>query len=283
MDWFKQPSFARDRFPQGYPFFVLAGPDVIEDEVYPGQTLRIALQLKDICRQQGIPLAFKVSYDKANRTALGSFRGPGLRAARPLFRELRARLDIPLLSDVHRFEEIEPAAELLDILQIPAFLSRQTDFLVEVARTGRIVNWKKGQFIAPHDVGHALDKMTAEGNERIILTERGYSFGYHNLVVDPRSLAMMTSLGFPVVIDATHSVQLPSGGGGKSAGERQFVSVMARAGIAAGAHGVFMETHPTPDEALCDGPNMIPLAELSPLLECLREIRRLLQPDPTAR
>lgn len=259
------------------PFFVLAGPDVIEDSVRPGQTLEFARRLKAICEPLGVPFAFKVSYDKANRTGVDSFRGPGLAASMDLFREIRKEVGVPLLSDVHRFEEIEPAAEVLDILQVPAFLSRQTDLVVEIARTGRIVNWKKGQFIGPRDVEHALAKMTSTGNERIIVTERGYMFGYNNMVVDMRGFPIMKEFGFPVVIDATHSIQLPSGGGGKSAGERQFVGTIAQAAVAAGADGAFMETHADPDIALCDGPNMIPMDEIGALLARLKAIHALVR------
>lgn len=256
------------------PLFLLAGPDVIEDEVRPGQTLAFAKRLQAICEPLGIPFAFKVSYDKANRTSSEGFRGPGLQGALEIFREIKRETGVMLLSDVHRFEEIEPAAEVLDILQVPAFLSRQTDFLVEIARTGKIVNWKKGQFIAPRDVAHALNKMTATGNERILITERGFTFGYNNLVVDMRAFPIMAEFGFPVVIDATHSIQLPSGGGGKSAGEREFVAPIARAAVAAGASGVFMETHEDPEIALCDGPNMIPMDQVPALLRQLQAIHR---------
>jgi 2-dehydro-3-deoxyphosphooctonate aldolase (KDO 8-P synthase) len=184
---------------------------------------------------------------------------------------------VPLLSDVHRFEEIEPAAEVLDILQVPAFLSRQTDLVVEIARTGRIVNWKKGQFVAPRDVEHALNKMVSTGNERIIVTERGYMFGYNNMVVDMRGFPIMKQFGYPVVIDATHSIQLPSGAGGKSSGERQFVAPIAQAAVAAGADGAFMETHADPEIALCDGPNMIPMAQVGALLKRLKTIHALVR------
>ncbi len=259
------------------PLFLLAGPDVIEDEVRPGQTLAFARRLKEICGELDIPFAFKVSYDKANRTSLGGFRGPGLAGAMEIFRAIKQEVGVPLLSDVHRFEEIEPAADLLDILQIPAFLSRQTDFLVEVARTGKIVNWKKGQFISARDVEHAIGKMTAGGNERIIITERGYSFGYNNLMVDMRGFHIMKQFGYPVVIDATHSIQLPSGGAGQSAGEREFVAPIAQAAVAAGADGVFMETHEDPDIALCDGPNMIPMDQVSALMQRLKQIHRIVR------
>ena len=259
------------------PFFALVGPDVIEDSVRPGQTIEFARRLKEICGELGIPFAFKVSYDKANRTGLDSFRGPGLEGAMELFREIRREVGVPLLSDVHRFEEIEPAAEVLDIIQIPAFLSRQTDLLVEVARTGCIVNWKKGQFIAPKDAEHAINKMVSTGNEKLIITERGYMFGYNNMVVDMRAFPIMEGFGYPVVMDATHSVQLPSGGGGKSAGERQFVATLAQAAVAAGANGCFMETHADPDIALCDGPNMIPMDEIGTLLKRLKAIHALVR------
>jgi len=270
---FTEKSFYNKTF----PLFVLAGPDVIEDSVRPGQTLEFAKRLKEMTDRLGIPFAFKVSYDKANRTSLDGFRGPGLEGAMDLFRQIRDEVGVPLLSDVHRFEEIEPAAEVLDILQIPAFLSRQTDFLVEVARTGKIVNWKKGQFIAPRDVEHAISKMTSVGNERIIITERGYMFGYNNMVVDMRGFQMMKQFGYPVVMDATHSVQLPSGGGGKSAGEREFVPVLAQSAVAAGADGVFMETHADPEIALCDGPNMIPLDQVPDLLSKLKAIQGIVR------
>ena len=261
------------------PFFALVGPDVIEDSVRPGQTLEFAQRLKAICAEVGVPFAFKVSYDKANRTGVDSFRGPGLAGAMELFREIRRVVGVPLLSDVHRFEEIEPAAEVLDILQVPAFLSRQTDLVVEIARTGRIVNWKKGQFVAPRDVEHALNKMVSTGNERIIVTERGYMFGYNNMVVDMRGFPIMKQFGYPVVIDATHSIQLPSGAGGKSSGERQFVAPIAQASVAAGADGVFMETHADPSIALCDGPNMIPMDRIGALLARLKAIHALVREE----
>ena len=259
------------------PLFLLAGPDVIEDSVRPGQTLDFAKKLKTICESIDMPLAFKVSFDKANRTGLDSFRGPGLADAMELFREIKKVTGLPVLSDVHRFEEIEPAAEVLDIIQIPAFLSRQTDFLIEVARTGRIVNWKKGQFISARDVDHAINKMVSTGNERLIITERGYMFGYNNMVVDMRGFPIMKEFGFPVVIDATHSIQLPSGGGGKSGGEREFVATIAQSAIAAGADGVFMETHENPEIALCDGPNMIPMDQIGSLMAKLQKIHAIVQ------
>ncbi|MDH4224394.1 MAG: 3-deoxy-8-phosphooctulonate synthase [Deltaproteobacteria bacterium] len=270
-DIFSLKSF----YKQTLPLFVLAGPDVIEDSVRPGQTLAFARRLKQITDQAGVPFAFKVSFDKANRTSREGFRGPGLAGALDLFRQIKQETGVALLSDVHRFEEIGPAAEVLDILQIPAFLSRQTDMLVEVAKTGRIVNWKKGQFISPRDAEHAVNKMAETGNERLILTERGTTFGYNNLVVDMRAFPIMAQYGYPTVIDATHSIQLPSGGGGKSAGERQYVATMARAAVAAGAAGVFMETHEDPEIALCDGPNMIYMDQVAALLAQLKAIHQI--------
>ena len=260
---------------QKLPLFVLAGPDVIEDSVRPGQTLDFAKKLKIIFEQAGIPFCFKVSFDKANRTSAEGFRGPGLKDAMDLFKQIKAETGVPILPDVHRFEEIEPAAEVLDILQIPAFLSRQTDMLVEVARTGKIVNWKKGQFIAPRDAEHAINKMVSAGNERLIITERGYMFGYNNMVVDMRGIPIMKGFGYPVVIDATHSIQLPSGGGGKSGGEREYVATIARSAVAAGADGVFMETHENPEIALCDGPNMIPMSEVGALSAQLKALHKI--------
>jgi 2-dehydro-3-deoxyphosphooctonate aldolase (KDO 8-P synthase) len=271
---FQLKSFYR----QNLPLFALLGPDVIEDEIRPGQTLRFAHEVKRICEEVGIPFAFKVSYDKANRTSAKSFRGPGLNHAMDLFRQIRAEVQIPLLSDVHRFEEIEPAAEVLDILQVPAFLSRQTDFVVEIARTGRIVNWKKGQFIGARDVDNVINKIVGSGNnERLLITERGYTFGYNNLVVDMRGFPIMKDFGYPVVIDATHSIQLPSAGGDKSGGEREFVATIAQAAMGAGADGVFMETHENPEIALCDGPNMIPMADTARLLKRLKSIHALVR------
>ena len=259
------------------PLFALAGPDVIEDAVRPGQTLEFARRLKKIGEATGVPLAFKVSYDKANRMGLDSFRGPGLAEAMEIFREIKRETGLPLLSDVHRFEEIEPAAEVLDIIQIPAFLSRQTDLLVEVARTGKIVNWKKGQFIGPRHAEQAPSRRPATGHERSIMNEGGLTFGYTNMVVDMRGFPIMNSFGFPVVIDATHAIQLPSGAGGKSGGEREYVATIAQAAVAAGADGVFLETHGDPDIALCDGPNMIPLDQMGGLLARLKAIHGIVR------
>jgi 2-dehydro-3-deoxyphosphooctonate aldolase (KDO 8-P synthase) len=251
---------------------LIAGPCVIEGWE---QTYGAAKALKKIAAAASIPLIFKASYDKANRTSLSSFRGPGLKRGLEILAEIRRSLDLPVLSDVHRFEEIGPAAEVLDVLQVPAFLCRQTDFVLEVARAGRPVNVKKGQFLAPGDVARIIEKITSTGNNNLLITERGATFGYHNLVVDMRSLVILREMGFPVVFDATHSVQLPGGAGSASGGERQFVAPLARAAAAAGIDALFLEVHRQPDRALCDGPNSLPLAGLARLLKAVRGIDRL--------
>jgi 2-dehydro-3-deoxyphosphooctonate aldolase (KDO 8-P synthase) len=253
----------------GMPLVLIAGPCVIEGE---RETLACAARIKEIAATAGVPFIFKASYDKANRTSLGSYRGPGLTAGLAILRTIRARLDMPVLSDVHRFEEIGPAAEVLDILQIPAFLCRQTDFITEVARTGRAVNIKKGQFLAPHDILPVLEKASSTGNHNILITERGASFGYNNLVVDMRGLVIMRDTGYPVVFDATHSVQLPGGRGSASGGDRRFVAPLARAAAATGIDALFLEVHENPDAALCDGPNSVALADLPELLDIVLKI-----------
>jgi 2-dehydro-3-deoxyphosphooctonate aldolase (KDO 8-P synthase) len=254
------------------PVVLIAGPCVIEGWK---QTYGAAKALKKIAAAASIPLIFKASYDKANRTSLDSFRGPGLKRGLEILADIRRSLDLPVLSDVHRFEEIGPAAGVLDVLQIPAFLCRQTDFVVEVARTGKPVNVKKGQFLAPADVARIIDKVTSTGNRSLLITERGTTFGYNNLVVDMRSLVILRGLGFPVIFDATHSVQLPGGAGSASGGERQFVAPLARAAAAAGIDALFLEVHRQPDTALCDGPNSLPLAGLGRLLKTVSRIDRL--------
>ncbi len=251
------------------PFALIAGPCVIESE---RSTLESAERLKKITADLGIPFIFKSSYDKANRSSVKSFRGPGLTEGLRVLSRVKKELDLPLLSDVHRFEEIKPAAEVLDVIQVPAFLSRQTDLITEVARTGRVVNIKKGQFLAPWDIRNAVEKAESAGNRNILITERGVSFGYNNLVVDMRSLPVMRGYGYPVVFDATHSVQLPGAGGTASSGDRQFVSPLTRAAVAAGVDALFMEVHACPDKALCDGPNMLSLDELPSLLRQAQEI-----------
>lgn len=251
------------------PIVLIAGPCVIEGWK---QTCTVAQKLKKIAAAAEMPFIFKTSYDKANRTSLTSFRGPGYEQGLEILARIRRQLDIPVLSDVHRFEEIEAAAEVLDVLQIPAFLCRQTDFIIEVARTGKAVNIKKGQFLAPDDVGFIIEKVTSTGNRRLLITERGATFGYHNLVVDMRSLVIMRQFGFPVVFDATHSVQLPGAGGGASGGERLFVAPLARAAAAVGVDALFLEVHEQPDTALCDGPNSLRLAQVPRLLQVIKQI-----------
>jgi len=256
------------------PLVLIAGPCVIESE---SATLETAERLKKITADLGVPFIFKSSYDKANRSSLRSYRGPGLREGLKVLARVKHELDLPLLSDIHRFEEIAPAAEVLDVIQIPAFLSRQTDLLVEVAKTGRVVNIKKGQFLAPWDIKNAIEKAESTGNRNILITERGVSFGYNNLIVDFRSLPMMRRLGCPVVFDATHSVQLPGGAGTASSGDRQYVAPLTRAAVATGVDALFMEVHACPDKALCDGPNMMSLDELPDLLRQAQEIDRIVK------
>ena len=253
----------------GAPLVLIAGPCVIENEE---RTMEIAGFLKNLTEKLEIPFIFKASYDKANRTSRGAYRGPGLTRGLEILGRVREELDIPVLSDVHRFEEIEPAARVLDVLQIPAFLCRQTDFLVEVARKARAVNIKKGQFLAPWDAVHVLEKSAAAGNDNLLLTERGVSFGYNNLVVDFRAFPILREIGYPVIFDATHSVQLPGGAGNASGGDRRMVPCLARAAVAAGIDGLFFEVHPDPDSALCDGPNSLSLDSLPALLSTLKRI-----------
>jgi 2-dehydro-3-deoxyphosphooctonate aldolase (KDO 8-P synthase) len=252
-------------------FFVIAGPCVIESEAL---CLEIAGYLKGVCERLSVPYIFKASFDKANRTSSHSFRGPGLEAGLATLAKVRREFDVPVLTDVHREDQAGPAAEVVDIIQIPAFLCRQTDLVTAAAKTGRIVNLKKGQYLAPDDMQYLVQKARDAGGERLLLTERGTAFGYHNLVVDMRSIAIMKKLGFPVVFDATHSVQLPGAGAGCSSGERMYAPVLAGAAVAAGADGVFVETHPEPERALSDGPNMIQLAEMPAVLERLLSIRQ---------
>ena len=251
------------------PLILIAGPCVIESE---SATLRHAERLMTICNGLSMPLIFKASYDKANRTSIGAYRGPGLKDGLKILAKVKESLGLPIISDIHSIEQIAPAAEVLDVLQIPAFLCRQTDLLVAAASSGRVFNVKKGQFLAPWDMKNVAAKLAASGNENIILTERGASFGYNNLVVDMRSFPVMRSTGYPVVFDATHSVQLPGGQGDSSGGQREFVEYLSRAAVATGIDGIFMEVHEDPDQALCDGPNSIQLSELPTLLKKLRAI-----------
>ena len=254
---------------QGHPLLLMAGPCVLEGYEH---SLMIGKEVKKIADKLGVPYVFKASYDKANRSSYSSFRGPGLEEGLKILAQIKKDLGVPVVSDIHETIQVEKAAEVLDILQIPAFLCRQTDLVYEAAKTGRVVNIKKGQFLAPWDMKNVLKKAEEAGNHNIMLTERGASFGYNNLVVDFRSIPIMQSFGVPVVFDATHSVQLPGGQGTCSGGERQYVPVLARAAVAAGADGVFMECHPDPDKALCDGPNSLPLALLPAMLNDLSRL-----------
>jgi len=254
------------------PFFLIAGPCVIKNE---DLTLKTADFLKETSDSLGIPVIFKTSYDKANRTSLSSYRGPGIDEGLEIIRKVKEKTGLPVLSDVHQLREVPKASEVLDVLQIPAFLCRQTDLLLEAARTGLPMNVKKGQFLSPLDMRGVAEKVVSTGNRRLLLTERGSFFGYNNLVVDIRSIPLMKTIGFPVIFDATHSVQLPGGAGTSSGGQREFVENLSRAAVAAGANGVFMEVHPDPDSALCDGPNSLPLEQVRPLLTLLIDIHRL--------
>jgi 2-dehydro-3-deoxyphosphooctonate aldolase (KDO 8-P synthase) len=259
----------------GAPLVLIGGPCAIEDEKH---ALMTAERLAKIAADRRVSFIYKSSYDKANRFSINSYRGPGLREGLRILRKVRDTLGLPVLSDVHQVSEVAPAAEVLDVLQIPAFLCRQTDLILAVAKTGKPVNVKKGQFVAPGDMKNVVDKILSVGNRSILLTERGASFGYHNLVVDMRGLAIMRALGFPVVFDATHSVQLPGGAGDRSGGERQYVPALARAAVAFGIDALFMEMHENPDRTLpdgrplSDGPNMLRIDDLPPLLQQLQAI-----------
>lgn len=258
----------------GGPLALIAGPCVIESEDH---AWRMAERLKETAEREGFPFIYKASYDKANRSSIRSFRGPGLAEGLRILGRIREGLGVPVLSDVHRFEEIGPASAVLDVIQVPAFLCRQTDFLLEAARTGKTVNIKKGQFMAPWDIGNVVEKIVTTGNEKILLTERGASFGYNNLVADMRSLVVLRRTGYPVVFDATHSVQLPGGAGDRSAGDREFAAPLARAAAAVGIDALFLEVHDDPDQALSDGPNMVRLDRLSSLLREVRAVDRALR------
>ena len=248
---------------------LIAGPCAIESESI---CLRVATALKRTCDRLGIFYVFKASYDKANRTSAKSFRGPGLEAGLAVLAKVRARIGVPVLTDVHTEAQTEAAARVVDILQIPAFLCRQTDLIAAAVRTGKIVNLKKGQFLSPEEMGQVIGKAKSAGGRKLLVTERGTTFGYRNLVADMRSIPIVRKFGFPVIFDATHSVQLPGGGGDRSSGQREFAPVLARCAVAAGASGVFIETHPAPEQALSDGPNLIPLAEMSALLKGLLKV-----------
>ncbi len=263
----------------GGSLLLIAGPCVIESEAH---ALGLARSIRDIAGRAGVPYIFKASYDKANRTSAGSFRGPGLGEGLRVLRRIRDEVGVPVLTDVHEPSQAEAAGAVADVLQIPAFLCRQTDLLVAAAHTGRVVNIKKGQFLAPADMRHAAEKVTAAGNPRVILTERGASFGYHNLVVDMRAFPIMRALGHPVVYDVTHSLQLPGAGNGVTAGQAEFIGPMASAGVAAGVDGVFMEVHERPEVAKSDAQNALRLDLLEPLLERLVRIHAVVQGTPAA-
>ena len=261
----------------GQPLFLIAGPCVIES---PALTQEIAGRLKEITARLGVPFIFKASYDKANRSSRASFRGPGIEAGLQVLADVRARVGVPVLTDVHEDTPLAEVAAVVDVLQTPAFLCRQTNFIVSVAAQGKPVNIKKGQFLSPWEMQNVVDKARSTGNQHVMVCERGFSFGYNNLVSDMRSLAILRGTGCPVVFDATHSVQLPGGQGSASGGQREFIPVLARAAAAAGVAGLFMETHPRPEEALSDGPNAWPLARMEPLLATLVELDRAVKKVP---
>jgi 2-dehydro-3-deoxyphosphooctonate aldolase (KDO 8-P synthase) len=253
----------------GNPLFLIAGPCVIESETHARM---MAEKIAKIAADAGVPYIFKASYDKANRTSMKAFRGPGAKEGLRILGKIKTELKLPILTDIHDASQAEPAAEVCDVLQIPAFLARQTDLLIAAGKTGRIINIKKAQFLSPWDMGNVAEKVASTGNTKIILTERGASFGYQNLVVDMRSFPVMQKTGYPVVYDVTHSVQLPGGQGHASGGQPEFIEPLARAGVAAGVDGIFLETHDNPAAALSDGANALPLAQLPALLAKLKEL-----------
>jgi 2-dehydro-3-deoxyphosphooctonate aldolase (KDO 8-P synthase) len=258
----------------GKSIFLIAGPCVIESESHARM---IAERIATIASDAGVPYVFKASYDKANRSSVNSFRGPGLKEGLRIMGKIKADLDLPVLTDIHEAAHAAPAAEVVDILQIPAFLARQTDLLVAAGKTGRVINVKKPQFVSPADMGNVVEKIASTGNTSIILTERGSSFGYQNLVVDFRGIPQMKKLGYPVVFDATHSVQLPGGQGHTSGGQPEFIEPLARAAVAAGVDGIFIETHENPAKALSDGANALPLDQLAGLLSRLKQLSSLVR------
>jgi len=253
----------------GNPLFLIAGPCVIENE---GHARKMAEKVAKIASDCGVPYIFKASYDKANRSSVKAFRGPGLEQGLRILAKIKSDLKLPILTDIHESSQAQPAAEVCDILQIPAFLARQTDLLLAAAKTGRIINVKKPQFVSPWDMANVVEKIASTGNKDILLTERGASFGYQNLVVDMRSFPILQKLGYPVVFDVTHSIQLPGGQGHASGGQPEFIEPLARAGVAAGVDGIFLETHDNPAEALSDGANALPLSQLPALLKRLKEL-----------
>jgi 2-dehydro-3-deoxyphosphooctonate aldolase (KDO 8-P synthase) len=270
-------QFAGITVGNGAPLLLIAGPCVIESEAHAIET---ALEVRDIAARTGVPYVFKASFDKANRTSLTSFRGPGLAEGLRVLGRVREQAHVPILTDIHEPAQAAPAAEVADILQIPAFLCRQTDLLVAAASTGRIVNIKKGQYLSPNDMRHAIAKVTGSGNAQVIVTERGFSFGYNNLVVDMRSFPMLRALGYPVVYDVTHSLQLPGAGDGVTAGQAEYIVPMASAGVAAGVDGVFLEVHQEPSRAKSDAQNALRLDRLEPLLQRLVKIHDITLSGP---
>jgi 2-dehydro-3-deoxyphosphooctonate aldolase (KDO 8-P synthase) len=258
----------------GNPLVLIAGPCVIENQEH---TLMLARALQEIAGRVGVGLIFKASYDKANRTSVKSYRGPGLLDGLQILQSVKQVTGLPVLSDIHDVSQVKPAAEVLDILQVPAFLSRQTDLLTAAGETGRMVNIKKGQFQAPWDMQNSIDKVVSTGNQQVLLTERGSCFGYNNLVSDMRSLVIMRQTGYPVVFDATHSVQLPGGSGSASSGQREFVAPLSRAAVATGVDALFWEVHENPDRALCDGPNCLPLEQVEGLLRQLLALDKIVR------
>jgi len=262
------------RIGRGNPLVLIAGPCVIENERV---TFETAEKLKKVCMGLGISFIFKCSYDKANRTSLSSFRGPGLEKGLKILKEVKKTFSVPILSDIHSLEEIKAASQVLDVLQIPAFLCRQTDLIHSSSQTGKPVNIKKGPFLSPWDVKPIIEKFISTGNQNLLITERGTSFGYNNLIVDFRGLPAMRSFGYPIIFDVTHSIQLPGGHGNHSGGQREFAAPLAKAAVAAGVEGLFIEAHPSPEQALCDGPNMIPLSEIEDLLRQAKAIHDLVR------
>ena len=270
----REISLGSLRLGGGNPLFLIAGPCVIESETHARS---MAERVAKIASDAGVPYIFKASYDKANRSSVKAFRGPGLPEGLRILGKIKSDLHVPILTDIHDASQAAPSAEVVDVLQIPAFLSRQTDLLVAAAKTGRIVNVKKAQFLSPWDMGNVAEKLAAAGNQKIILTERGASFGYNNLVVDMRTFPVLAKFGYPVVYDVTHSVQLPGGQGHSSGGQPEFIEPLARAGVASGVDGIFLETHDDPAAALSDGPNALPLAQLPQLLVRLKELSSLIR------
>lgn len=269
-----QVSISDFKVGAGCDLLLMGGPCVVESERH---SLRMAESISRICSELKVPYVFKASYDKANRTSVKSFRGPGMKKGLAILKKVQRTFGLPILTDVHDVSQVDEAAEVCEILQIPAFLCRQTDLLVKAGKSRRVVNIKKGQFVSPWEIQHAVEKVRSTGNEKILVTERGAMFGYNNLVVDMRSFPIMREMGYPVIFDVTHSVQIPAGAGDKSGGQAQFIPPLARAGVAAGVDGIFMEIHDHPEKALSDGPNALHLKLLPGLLKTLLEINRIVK------